>query len=71
MESTKLDKIRQQIIITDKEDMVARTWLKGHPSLGESDQVVWIYEGVRDEFYSKIYAKKNVKNIFRIPRKFH
>lgn len=53
--SSKLELLKKQIIISDLEDMVASTWLKGHPSLGESDEVVWVYEIVRDEFREKIY----------------
>jgi len=52
--SSKLELLKRQIIITDLKDMVARTWLKGHPSLGESDQVVWVYEIVRQQFREKI-----------------
>ena len=58
MSSSKLELLKKQRIITDPEDLVASTWLKGHPSLGESDQVVWIYEIVRDEFKDKIYTGK-------------
>jgi hypothetical protein len=53
MSSAKLSIIRNQKIITDPEDLVASTWLKGHPSLGESDEVVWLYEVVRNEFKNK------------------
>lgn len=58
MSSPKLEVLKKQRIITDPEDLVASTWLKGHPSLGESDQVVWIYEIVRDEFKDKLYNGK-------------
>ena len=58
MPNSKLEQLKKQRIITDPQDMVARTWLKGHPSLGESDEVVWVYEIVREEFKRKIY--KNI-----------
>jgi hypothetical protein len=54
----KLSVIRSQRIITNKRDMVRRTWLKFHPSLGESDQVVWAYTLVRDEYENKLYTKQ-------------
>lgn len=52
----KLSVIRSQKIITNKRDTVRRTWLKGHPSLGESDQVVWAYSLVIDEYENKLYT---------------
>jgi hypothetical protein len=57
MLNLKLEQLKKQRIITDLENMVASTWLKGHPSLGESDEVVWVYEIVRDEFKEKIQKK--------------
>jgi hypothetical protein len=51
---SKLELLKKRIIITDLNDMVARTWLKGHPSLGQSDQVVWVYEIVRHQFRENI-----------------
>jgi DNA-directed RNA polymerase specialized sigma24 family protein len=64
----KLEKIKKQIIITDKEDLVANTWLKNHPSFGESDQVVWVYEIVRNQFLKKLYKKECTDKVFRIAR---
>ena len=58
MLSQKLELLKKQRIITNPEDLVARTWLKGHPSLGESDEVVWVYEIVRYEFKDKIHKGK-------------
>ena len=58
MQSLKLELLKKQRIIKDPEDLVSSTWLKGHPSLGESDEVVWVYEIVRDEFMKKIYKGK-------------
>jgi hypothetical protein len=55
---SKLSIIRSQKIITNKWDTVRRTWLKFHPSLGESDQVVWAYTLVRDEYENKLYTKR-------------
>ncbi len=55
---SKLSVIRSQRIITNKRDTVRRTWLKSHPSLGESDQVVWAYTLVRDEYENKLYTKR-------------
>lgn len=62
MSSQKLEVLKKQRIITDPDNLVARTWLKGHPSLGESDEVVWFYEIVRDEFKYKIYKGKLLLN---------
>jgi hypothetical protein len=45
--------IKSRKIITNPRDTVRRTWLKNHPSLGESDQVVWKYGILIDEFESK------------------
>jgi len=56
--ASKLSVIRSQRIITNKHDTVRRTWLKFHPSLGESDQVVWAYTLVRDEYENKLYTKR-------------
>ena len=50
---TDLARIKIRKIITDPTDIVERTWLKMHPSLHQSDQVVWEYETVRDEFCAK------------------
>lgn len=58
----KLEQLKKQSVITNKEDIVASTWLSGHPSLGESDQVVWAYEIVRDEFERKRYKLQHVKS---------
>jgi hypothetical protein len=55
MPSSKLELLKKQRIITHPEDLVESTWLKGHPSLGESDEVVWVYEILRCEFKNKIY----------------
>lgn len=53
MKSLTIQQLKQQKVITDPKDLVASTWLKGHPSLGKSDEVVWIYEIVREEFKQK------------------
>ena len=53
---SKLVFLKNQKIITNKRDIVSRTWLKGHPSLGQSDQVVWVYELVMNEYESKLYS---------------
>ena len=45
-----LEEIKNQRIITRKSDTVRRTGIRGHPSLGQSDQVVWAYELVANEF---------------------
>ena len=37
----KLTKLRNQIIIQDPMDLVESCWLKGHPSVGKPDEVVW------------------------------
>ena len=55
---SKLSVIRSQKIITNKWDTVRATWLKPHPSDGESDQVVWAYTIVRDEYQNKLYTKR-------------
>ena len=43
-----LSKLRNQIIITDPTDLVATCWLKGHPSVGKPDEVVWKFSFVLD-----------------------
>jgi hypothetical protein len=45
--------IKSRKIITNPRDTVRRTWLKNHPSLGESDQVVWKHSNLIDEFEYK------------------
>ena len=50
---TNIQIIKSRKIITNPRDTVRRTWLKNHPSLGESDQVVWKYGNLIDEFESK------------------
>ena len=59
MKSLTIEQLKQQKIITDPTDLIARTWLKGHPSLGKSDEVVWIYEIVREEFKSLVWKREN------------
>jgi len=58
--SLTLEQLRNQKIITDPTDLVAETWLNGHPSLGESDEVVWFYEIVRSEFLLTIRRKTKI-----------
>jgi hypothetical protein len=50
---TNIQIIKSRKIITNPRDTIRRTWLKNHPSLGESDQVVWKYGILIDEFESK------------------
>jgi hypothetical protein len=52
----KIEALRQRKILGKRDrndDIIDRTWLKFHPSLGKSDKVVWEYEMVRDEFALK------------------
>jgi hypothetical protein len=49
-----LEQLRNQRIIKNPKDIITRTWLRFHPSLGKNDEVVWKYEIVRDEFNMKI-----------------
>lgn len=58
--SLTLDQLKIQKIINDPNDLVADTWLKGHPSLGESDEVVWLYGLVRCEFAKIIRKNKKI-----------
>jgi hypothetical protein len=48
-----LNILRKQKTIRVPRDIVTRTWLKLHPSLGKSDEVVWYYQLVKDEFEYK------------------
>ena len=59
MKKMSLSELKARHIIKDPTDIVSSTWLKEHPSLGQSDEVVWEYESVRDEFKTKIL--KNIK----------
>ncbi len=43
-----LNRLRKQIIITDPYDLVESCWLKGHPSVGKPDEVVWKFGFVLD-----------------------
>jgi hypothetical protein len=45
--------LRKQKTIHIPKDIVTRTWLKFHPSLGKPDEVVWYYQLVKDEFEHK------------------
>jgi len=45
--------IKSRKIITNPRDTVRGTWMKNHPSIGESDQVVWEYGIVMHEFKCK------------------
>jgi hypothetical protein len=58
----KLQQLKSQIVITNPEDVVETTTLRGHPSIGKSDDVVWIYEIVQQEFRSKFRRMNNRKN---------
>jgi len=53
-----INELRRQRVITDPNDIVMRTWLQGHPSLGQPDEVVWVYEAVREQFKQRVIAKK-------------
>ena len=46
--SDSLTRLRNQIIITDPTDLVESCWLKGHPSVGKPDEVVWKFSFVLD-----------------------
>lgn len=50
--------LRSQRVITDPNDIVMRTWLEGHPSVGQPDEVVWVYEAVREQFKQRVIARK-------------
>ena len=50
--------LRSQRVITDPNDIVMRTWLEGHPSVGQPDEVVWVYEAVREQFKQIVIARK-------------
>ena len=50
----KLHQLKRQRIITLPGDTVRRTSIKGHPSLGKPDQVVWIHERMIDEIELKL-----------------
>ena len=58
--------LKQQKTIRVPRDIVTRTWLKFHPSLGKPDEVVWYYGLVQDEFDHKIIMQipflVNIKN---------
>ena len=68
IEKMNLEQIKKRIIITDENDLVASTWLKFHPSLGKSDEVVWVYEFVREEFKFKIMY--NIPLVNPIPKSY-
>ena len=54
---SKMNQLRNRKIITNKSDIVESTWLNNHPSLGKSDQVVWAYGKVMNDFkYVRINA---------------
>ena len=54
---SKINQLRNRKIITNERDIVESTWLNNHPSLGKSDQVVWAYGKVMDDFkYVRINA---------------
>ena len=48
------DILRKQKKIRVPRDIVTRTSIKLHPSLGKPDEVVWYYGLVKDEFEHKI-----------------
>ena len=50
----KLPQLKTQRIITLPRDTVRRTSIRGHPSLGKPDQVVWIHERMIDEIELKL-----------------
>ena len=54
---SKMNQLRNRKIITNESDIVESTWLNNHPSLGKSDQVVWAYGKVMNDFkYVRINA---------------
>ena len=54
---SKITQLRNRKIITNKSDIVESTWLNNHPSLGKSDEVVWAYGKVMNDFkYVRINA---------------
>lgn len=54
---SKINQLRNRKIITNERDIVESTWLNNHPSLGKSDQVVWAYGKVMNDFkYVRINA---------------
>ena len=54
---SKMNQLRNRKIITNERDIVESTWLNNHPSLGKSDQVVWAYGKVMNDFkYVRINA---------------
>lgn len=54
---SKITQLRNRKIITNERDIVESTWLNNHPSLGKSDQVVWAYGKVMNDFkYVRINA---------------
>jgi len=47
-----LESLKKRRIVSKKinlNDTIDSTWLKGHPSLGKEDAVVWQYESVLEE----------------------
>jgi hypothetical protein len=54
---SKMNQLRNRKIITNERDIVESTWLNNHPSLGKSDEVVWAYGKVMNDFkYVRINA---------------
>jgi hypothetical protein len=54
---SKINQLRNRKIITNERDIVESTWLNNHPTLGKSDQVVWAYGKVMNDFkYVRINA---------------
>jgi hypothetical protein len=58
--------IKSRFILRKKDninDIIERTWLKHHPSLGKSDNVVWEFEAVIDELIYIQMRKKEMQKI--------
>ena len=57
-----LEQLRKRRIVPkniNQDDVIERTWLKEHPSLGKEDAVVWQFESILDEM--------KFRTIFNIP----
>jgi len=60
-----VDKLRVRKIITNKSDIVESTWINNHPSLGKSDQVVWAYGKVMNDFkYVRINTADRINQLY-------
>jgi hypothetical protein len=57
-----LNQLKKRCIVPkniNQNDVIERTWLKGHPSIGKEDAVVWQFESIIDEI--------EFRNIYNIP----